>query len=55
VEEAAEILEAHVVMVLSPYTEHLVLIGDHQQLRPKVRTIVVSGLFCKQCCHFDTV
>ena len=36
VEEAAEILEAHVVTVMSPFTEHLVLIGDHQQLRPKV-------------------
>ena len=36
VEEAAEILEAHVVTVMSPFTEHLILIGDHQQLRPKV-------------------
>ena len=36
VEEAAEILEAHVITVMTPFTEHLVLIGDHQQLRPKV-------------------
>ncbi|PIK53271.1 putative NFX1-type zinc finger-containing protein 1-like [Apostichopus japonicus] len=34
VEEAAEILEAHVITSLSSYTEHLILIGDHQQLRP---------------------
>ena len=36
VEEAAEVLEAHVLASLVPSLEHLVLIGDHQQLRPKV-------------------
>ncbi|RHZ60861.1 hypothetical protein Glove_350g174 [Diversispora epigaea] len=36
VEEAAETLEAHIVTALTPYTEHLILIGDHQQLRPNV-------------------
>ncbi|KAI9742870.1 MAG: hypothetical protein M1818_003599 [Claussenomyces sp. TS43310] len=35
VEEAGEILESHVFTALGPQTEHLVLIGDHQQLRPK--------------------
>ncbi|RXG58928.1 NFX1-type zinc finger-containing protein 1, partial [Armadillidium vulgare] len=35
VEEAAEILEAHVVTSLSEKCQHLILIGDHQQLRPK--------------------
>ncbi|KAF8778265.1 NFX1-type zinc finger-containing protein 1 [Argiope bruennichi] len=34
VEEAAEILESHVVTSLAPGTQHLILIGDHQQLRP---------------------
>ncbi|PIK53272.1 putative NFX1-type zinc finger-containing protein 1-like [Apostichopus japonicus] len=34
VEEAAEIMESHVITSLSSYTEHLILIGDHQQLRP---------------------
>ncbi|PIK53269.1 hypothetical protein BSL78_09843 [Apostichopus japonicus] len=34
VEEAAEILEAHVITSLNSYTDHLILIGDHQQLRP---------------------
>lgn len=34
VEEAAEVLEAHIVAALSPATKHLVLIGDHEQLRP---------------------
>ncbi|KAK5125339.1 hypothetical protein LTR85_000448 [Meristemomyces frigidus] len=36
VEEAGEILESHVLTALTPSTKHLVLIGDHQQLRPKV-------------------
>ncbi|KXZ53505.1 hypothetical protein GPECTOR_7g955 [Gonium pectorale] len=35
VEEAAEVYEAHVLVCLSRSVEHLVLIGDHQQLRPK--------------------
>ncbi|KIH51155.1 hypothetical protein ANCDUO_18761, partial [Ancylostoma duodenale] len=33
-EEAAEVLEAHILASLVPSVEHLVLIGDHQQLRP---------------------
>ena len=34
VEEAAEVLEAHVLTALSKDTQHLVLIGDHKQLKP---------------------
>ena len=34
VEEAAEVLEAHIVTSLSASCQHLILIGDHQQLRP---------------------
>lgn len=37
-EEAAEILEAHLLASLSAATEHVILVGDHQQLRPKVQT-----------------
>ena len=33
-EEAAEVLEAHIVTSLTPGLQHLILIGDHQQLRP---------------------
>lgn len=35
VEEAAEVMESHIVSALSASTEHLILIGDHKQLRPK--------------------
>jgi len=34
VEEAAEVMESHVVTTLSPRCDHLIMIGDHQQLRP---------------------
>lgn len=34
VEEAAEVLEAHIVTALCKRTDHLILIGDHLQLRP---------------------
>lgn len=33
----AEVLEAHVLAALSPQTQQLILIGDHQQLRPKTQ------------------
>lgn len=35
VEEAGEILEAHILSSLGPHTEQLIMIGDHKQLRPK--------------------
>ena len=34
VEEAAEVLESHIVTSLTSGCQHLILIGDHQQLRP---------------------
>ena len=33
-EEAAEVLESHIVTSLTPGCQQLILIGDHQQLRP---------------------
>ncbi|XP_058976341.1 NFX1-type zinc finger-containing protein 1-like [Musca domestica] len=33
-EEAAEILESHIVACLTPHTQHVIMIGDHQQLQP---------------------
>ena len=36
VEEAAEINEAHLISLLGNHVEHLILIGDHKQLRPQV-------------------
>ena len=42
VEEAAEVLEAHVVSALNAGTQHLILIGDHKQLRPKPNEYVLA-------------
>ena len=35
IEEAAEVMEAHIITSLSHNTKHAILIGDHKQLRPK--------------------
>ncbi|CAG2255345.1 unnamed protein product [Mytilus edulis] len=35
IEEAAEVLEAHIVTALSQNCQHVILIGDHKQLEPK--------------------
>ena len=37
VEEAGEILESHIITALGPLTQQLILIGDHEQLRPKIK------------------
>ena len=36
VEEAAQILEAHILATLQPSVKRIILIGDHLQLRPKL-------------------
>ncbi|CAM6099898.1 unnamed protein product [Calypogeia fissa] len=36
VEEAAEVLEGHILACINPSVKHLILIGDHLQLRPSV-------------------
>ena len=42
VEEAGEILESHVLTSMTPSTKQLILIGDHQQLRPKVNNYALT-------------
>ncbi|KAI6825134.1 P-loop containing nucleoside triphosphate hydrolase protein [Hortaea werneckii] len=42
VEEAGEILESHVLTAMTPSVRQLILIGDHQQLRPKVNAYALS-------------
>ncbi|KAK3897515.1 helicase required for RNAi-mediated heterochromatin assembly 1, partial [Staphylotrichum tortipilum] len=42
VEEAGEILESHVLTALASTVKQLVLIGDHQQLRPKINNYALS-------------
>ncbi|KAI8627392.1 ATPase [Xylariaceae sp. FL1651] len=42
VEEAGEILEAHILSALNPSTKQLILIGDHKQLRPKCKNYALT-------------
>ena len=42
IEEAAEVLEAHVLSTLTQHTQHLILIGDHRQLRPKPNSYILA-------------
>lgn len=41
-EEAAEVLEAHIISALMPGVEHFIQIGDHQQLRPQINNHSLS-------------
>lgn len=45
VEEAAEVLESHIITALSAATKHLILIGDHEQLRPKTAVYELTKHF----------
>lgn len=45
VEEAAEVLEAHIVTSLTRHCKHLILIGDHQQLKPRTSDYQVETKF----------
>jgi hypothetical protein len=58
VEEAGEVLEAHVLSALqADSTKHLILIGDHMQLRPKVEsyhlTVVSDMGYSLDCSLFE--
>lgn len=44
VEEAGQVLEAHVLGSLVPTIEHLILIGDPLQLRPTLNNYRLSSL-----------
>ncbi|CUE74577.1 Hypothetical protein, putative [Bodo saltans] len=43
VEEAAEVLECQVLSCLPDSVEHLILVGDHKQLQPKVEQEMILG------------
>lgn len=53
VEEAAEVIEGHIVAALSKHTEHLVLIGDHKQLRPKVNDFTIGRKYGLEISLFE--
>uniref|UniRef100_A0A8C9W6D5 Zinc finger NFX1-type containing 1 n=1 Tax=Scleropages formosus TaxID=113540 RepID=A0A8C9W6D5_SCLFO len=53
VEEAAEVLEAHIITTLSRACQHLILIGDHQQLRPSATVYELAKNFNLEVSLFE--
>uniref|UniRef100_UPI0037E7DECA NFX1-type zinc finger-containing protein 1 n=1 Tax=Semicossyphus pulcher TaxID=241346 RepID=UPI0037E7DECA len=53
VEEAAEVLEAHTITTLSEACQHLILIGDHQQLRPSATVYDLAKNFNLEMSMFE--
>ncbi|XP_067904238.1 NFX1-type zinc finger-containing protein 1 [Heterodontus francisci] len=53
VEEAAEVLEAHLITTLSNACQHLILIGDHQQLRPSATVYDLARNFYLEVSLFE--
>uniref|UniRef100_A0A3P8YD04 RZ-type domain-containing protein n=1 Tax=Esox lucius TaxID=8010 RepID=A0A3P8YD04_ESOLU len=53
VEEAAEVLEAHTITTLSQACQHLILIGDHQQLRPSATVYDLARNFNLEVSMFE--
>ncbi|XP_069608345.1 NFX1-type zinc finger-containing protein 1 [Ranitomeya imitator] len=53
VEEAAEVLEAHTITTLSAACQHLILIGDHQQLRPSANVYDLAKNFNLEVSLFE--
>uniref|UniRef100_T1GPR3 Uncharacterized protein n=1 Tax=Megaselia scalaris TaxID=36166 RepID=T1GPR3_MEGSC len=45
IEEAAEVLESHIVASLNKNVQHLIMIGDHMQLRPTTSVYKLSQKF----------
>uniref|UniRef100_A0A3Q3W7K3 RZ-type domain-containing protein n=1 Tax=Mola mola TaxID=94237 RepID=A0A3Q3W7K3_MOLML len=53
IEEAAEVLEAHAITTLSQACQHLILIGDHQQLRPSATVYDLAKNFNLEMSMFE--
>ena len=53
VEEAAEVLEAHIVTALSQGAEHLILIGDHKQLKPNPSVFTLAKQYNLEVSLFE--
>ncbi|XP_053401223.1 NFX1-type zinc finger-containing protein 1-like [Mercenaria mercenaria] len=53
VEEAAEVLESHIVTTLNSNCQHLILIGDHKQLRPSTTVYELSKKYSMDVSLFE--
>ena len=53
VEEAAEVLESHIIATLNANCKHLILIGDHKQLRPSTTVYELSKKYALDISLFE--
>jgi hypothetical protein len=53
VEEAAEVVESHIVAALTKHTKQLILIGDHKQLRPKTNDYTIGKKYGLEISLFE--
>ena len=53
VEEAAEVLEPQLIATLTKHTQHLILIGDHKQLRPKTNDYTIGHKYKLEISMFE--
>lgn len=53
IEEAAEVFESHVAALLKPGIQHIVMIGDHKQLRPKPYNYEIAKKFNYEISMFE--
>ncbi|KAG7494034.1 NFX1-type zinc finger-containing protein 1 [Solea senegalensis] len=53
VEEAAQVFEAHTITTLSQACQHLILIGDHQQLHPSATVYELARNFNLEISMFE--
>lgn len=53
VEEAAQVLESHIIASLLPTIQHLILIGDHKQLRPLPSNHELSEIYNLKISMFE--
>lgn len=52
-EEAGEVLESALIGSLPPSLQHLIMIGDHKQLRPKVNSYDFQAENPRRCAKFN--
>jgi hypothetical protein len=53
VEEAAEVMEGQIVAALTKHTQHMILIGDHKQLRPKTNDYTIGKKYGLEISLFE--
>ena len=46
-------MEGHIIAALTKHTQHLILIGDHKQLRPKANDYTIGKVYGLEISLFE--